>query len=409
MADRPRLLVITSTLPRWEGDTEPRFVLDLARAMADRFEPVILAPMAQGAAARETLDGVRIERYRYAPARRIEKLAAPGAIMPNLRTNPWLVLLVPGFFLGQLIALVLLLRRERFAAIHCHWLIPQGLVVAIASLFAPAPPALLTCHGADAFTLDSAPMRALKRWILKRFATVTVVSKEIAQSIAPLGCAEPVHLPMGVDLTCFGGGERCPGPAPVILYAGRLAEKKGVHHLIEAMADERLRNRGARLRIVGTGPLQADLERLSQRLGLGAAVEFLGPRPHAVLASEMQSATLFCAPFVIAADGDREGTPTVLLEAAAASLPIVTSNIGGCGEIIETGRTGWLLPPGNRAALIDAIVEAIDDPLYAAVIAAAARREAECRSWPRIAAGYGDALFKIIQVSQKENGNVIRI
>lgn len=409
MADRPRLLVLTSTLPRWEGDTEPRFVLDLARAMSDRFEPVILAPMAQGAAARETLEGVRVERYCYAPSRRWERLAAPGAIMPNLRTNPWLFLLVPGFFLAQLVALVLLLRRERFDAIHCHWLIPQGLVVAIASLFTPAPPALLTCHGADAFTLDSAPMRSLKRWILKRFAAVTVVSKEIAERIAPLGCGDPVHLPMGVDLARFGVGARTPASTPVILYAGRLAEKKGVHHLIEAMADDRLRSRGARLRIVGTGPLQADLEQLAQRLGLGAWVEFLGARPHAALSAEMQAATLFCAPFVIAADGDREGTPTVLLEAAAASLPLVTSDVGGCGEIVETGRSGWLLAPGDRAALTQALVEAIDDPTHASAMAAAARREAERRSWPRIAAGYGDAISGIIQASRKEYGHAVRI
>ena len=64
---KPKLLILTSTLPRWEGDTEPRFVFDLAKALSDRFEPVIFAPMAAGCRRSGVLEGVRVERFRYAP------------------------------------------------------------------------------------------------------------------------------------------------------------------------------------------------------------------------------------------------------------------------------------------------------------------------------------------------------
>lgn len=408
MTERPRLLILTSTLPRWEGDAEPRFVLDLARAMSDRFDPVILAPMAEGAEPRSTIEGVWVERYRYAPCRRLETLAAPGAIMPNLRANPWLFLLVPTFLLAQLAALVSLLRRERFDAVHCHWLIPQGLVFAVAKLFVRTPPALLTCHGADAYTLDSGLMRLIKRWVLRRFAAVTVVSMDIAEQVAQLTAADLIHLPMGVDFGRFGVGTRIVPAVPTILFAGRLAEKKGVRHLIHALADERLRKHGTRLHIAGTGPLLHELEQLARDIGVAEAVQFLGARPHEALAEEMRSATLFCAPFVIAADGDREGTPTVLLEAAAASLPIVTSDVGGCRDIVANGRSGWLLPPGNAAALADALAEAIDDSPRAAEMATQARYEAERRSWPRIAAAYYNILTNI-SASRKEVTHAVRV
>jgi glycosyltransferase involved in cell wall biosynthesis len=389
---RPRLLVLTSTLPRWAGDSEPRFVFDLARALADRYDPLILAPMAPGAASREVMDGIPIRRFRYAPLRRWERLAAPGAIMPNLRRHPWLYLTVPGFFIGQLLALVSLLRRERFDLVHCHWLIPQGLVLALASLFVRVPPVLVTCHGADAFTLESGLLRGLKNWVLGKADAVSVVSREIAARLAGRSTGRLVHVPMGVDIGTFGGDAAPAAKPPIILCAGRLAAKKGVNVLIEALAEPRLASRDLRVRIVGDGPMKVELMTRADALGLGDRVQFVGAVPHERLAEEMEAATMFCAPYVIAADGDREGTPTVLLEAAAAGLPIVTSDVGGCGDIVEHGRSGWLLPPGDAGALAAAIAEALDDPVRAAAMAAAARRRAEDFSWPRIAARYAAIL-----------------
>lgn len=400
--DRPRLLVLTSTLPRWARDSEPRFVLDLAAALSDRFEPVILAPSAPGAAAAERINGVSIRRYRYAPLHSWERLASPGAIMPNLRRWPWLYALVPGFFLAQLAATVSLLRRERFDLVHCHWLIPQGLVLALASFFVAVPPALVTCHGADAFTLDSPAARRLKRWILSRFAAVTVVSREIGDKLNMLtGAPHSIavsHIAMGVDAARFSA----PGPSaegtPIILYAGRIAAKKGVLHLVEAMADPRLRTRAVRLRIVGGGPLLEKIKATAAELGIAERVDFTGPVPQEQLVDEMRSATLFCAPFVVADDGDREGTPTVLLEAAACALPIITSDVGGCGDIVANRRSGWLLPPGDKAALVAAIEEALERPEQARRFGGTARERAKLYSWPAIADRYAAVLSQLMPV-----------
>ena len=392
---KPKLLIFTSTLPRWPRDTEPRFVLDLAKALSGRFEPVILAPMAMGCQRNGSLEGVRVERFRYAPAR-FEKLASPGAIMPNLRSNPFLYALVPAFVIGQVFALILLLRRERFDAIHCHWLVPQGLALAIAKLLVPVPPTLLTCHGADAFTLNFQPMPALKRWILRAVDGVTVVSAEIAGRIPARSARGPIHIPMGVDLRRFAKSKVEPRvDIPTILFVGRLAEKKGLDRLLRCVADHRLASLQAHLRVIGDGPLGPELRKLATHLGIVDRVEFVGSLPHEQLAREMLRADVFCAPFVIAPDGDREGTPTVLLEAAAAAIPIITTDVGGCGDIISHGHSGWLVKAGDEAALADAIIEALEDPARSRAMAGKARRRVEELSWPRIADRYADVLFAI--------------
>lgn len=396
-----KLLVLTSTLPRWEGDPEPRFVLDLTRALLDRFDPLILAPQSPGAAACERIDGVAVRRYRYAPLRRWETLAAPGAIMPNLKARPWLLLLVPLFVLGQVLAIIRALRREEFDAIHCHWLVPQGLALALAGLFVRLPPVLTTCHGADAFTLDGPIPRPLKHRILRKSAAISVVSQEIAEHLRSrfgIDKRQLHHLPMGVDLQRFTKAARVERAAePTILFAGRLAAKKGVHVLLQAFADPRLERRGARLKIIGNGPLGAVLRQRAIDHGIGERVSFVPALSHDELIREMGSAHLFCAPFVVSPDGDREGTPTILLEAAAAGLPILASDIGGCSDIVEHGKTGWLLPPGDSHRLADALVEALDDPANAATMARGALGCAQRFDWSRVADRHSQLINAIIE------------
>lgn len=130
---RLRLLVLTSTYPRWSGDHEPGFVHELSRRLAADFDVTVLCPHAPGAAATEMLDGVRVLRYRYAPEA-LETLVHNGGIIGNLARAKWKWLLVPGFFLAQAIAAWNCLRRDRPDVIHGHWLIPQGLLLATLSL-----------------------------------------------------------------------------------------------------------------------------------------------------------------------------------------------------------------------------------------------------------------------------------
>ena len=96
--EKPRLLVTASTFPRWKGDTEPRFVLDLCKKLTAYFDVTVLVPAAPGAARKEMLEGVSVIRYHYFPVHKWETLCYPGAIVPRIREKKVRVLLVPFLF-----------------------------------------------------------------------------------------------------------------------------------------------------------------------------------------------------------------------------------------------------------------------------------------------------------------------
>ena len=110
MTVRRRLLVLTSTYPRWPNDREPGFVHELCKRLTGDFDVTVLSPHASGAMVEEIMDGVSVRRYRYAPAS-WETLVNNGGIVTNLKRQPWKWLLVPGFLLVQAWAVWRLIRR----------------------------------------------------------------------------------------------------------------------------------------------------------------------------------------------------------------------------------------------------------------------------------------------------------
>src|SRR5690348_10765502 len=174
-ATKPRLLVLTSTYPRWRDDPEPGFVHELSRRLAADFEVTVLCPHAPGAKTLEELDGVSVERYRYAPTA-WETLVHDGGMVANLKRKPLKWLLVPGFLLGQAWAARRIVRRRSVDVLHVHWLIPQGLATLLLRLLGCRVPYLVTSHGADLYSLRGSLSRALKRRVAAGSAAMSVVS-----------------------------------------------------------------------------------------------------------------------------------------------------------------------------------------------------------------------------------------
>jgi glycosyltransferase involved in cell wall biosynthesis len=173
----------------------------------------------------------------------------------------------------------------------------------------------------------------------------------------------------GVDLDRFhpGEGPREPG---LVLHVGRLVEKKGTAVLIEAMAGIE----GARLVVIGDGPLRGALERRA-----GPHARFLGALPPDEVASWMRRAAVLAAPSLTARDGDAEGLPNVVVEAAASGLPVVATHHSGIPEAVVDGETGFLVPEGDAAALADRLGELLGSEDWHRQMGAAARRLAEER------------------------------
>jgi glycosyltransferase involved in cell wall biosynthesis len=167
----------------------------------------------------------------------------------------------------------------------------------------------------------------------------------------------------GLDLSRFPAPPdiRPTGSPFTLLSVGRLVAKKGFGDLLEALS--RLpAELDWRFVHIGGGALQRGIETRARRLELDERIEWMGKRAQGDVIAAMRSADLFVLPSKIADDGDRDGLPNVLMEAASQKLPILTSDISAIPEFIANGVHGTLVPPGDPAALADAIVALAADP-----------------------------------------------
>jgi phosphatidyl-myo-inositol dimannoside synthase len=376
-ASRPRVLMLTSTLPRWDGDSEPRFVLDLAKQLSEHFEIELLAPHTHGAARSEILDGVQVTRFRYWFPK-WESVAYHGGIMWRLRENPARILQLPLFLVSLAWHIVRRLRREpRIDLIHAHWLIPQGIVaVLVRRLVGRRVPVVTTSHGGDLFGLRGRLWRVLKRKVLRDSEAVTVVSHAMAEAAIDIaGNISPFVIPMGTNLTELFTPLSEPrlGSIKNLIFVGRLVEKKGVKYLLEALAIVLQDHPEIRLCIVGHGPLRSSLELAAEQLGLSGGVLFAGPVPHHQLPKYYQQADMAVFPFVQAASGDQEGFGLVMVEAMGSGCPVIATKLPAVQDVVQSGITGILVTPGDSVELARAICSAIDQPEKAFSMAEVAR------------------------------------
>jgi len=231
-------------------------------------------------------------------------------------------------------------------------------------------PLLVHFRGADATIPESvAKWSSLNHWIYFRrqqalqrqarlFLTVSafIQTKLLEQGFPP----EKVRVHYsGIDVTQFQPDPTVPRQ-PVVLFVGRLTEKKGCEYLIRAMAAVQKTLPEVQLIIIGDGSLKRDLEQLAA--ATLKSYQFLGFQPVAVVKSWMNRASLFVAPSVTAHQGDSEGLPNVVLEAQAMGLPVVSTVHAGIPEAIVQGETGFLAPERNSEALTQYILRLLQDP-----------------------------------------------
>ena len=164
-----------------------------------------------------------------------------------------------------------------------------------------------------------------------------------------------------------------------ILYVGSLLKKKGVPHLLDALA-MLPRDMPWRARIVGGGTMAESLRQQVVRLGLTDRVQFDGPQPAEIVAQAYRGAHVLVVPSIPGDNGRVEGIPVVLMEAMAHGRAVIASDLSGIPELVEPGRTGWLAPPADAGAIAAALTDIARDWDGAEAIALAGRE--------RIAADY---------------------
>ena len=328
-----RVVVFTTSYPRHADDFAGRFVSDAVARLRER--------------------GVEVEVVAPGAYRTFGLSYDGGGLIRALKRRPWIA---P--FLA--VSMVRALRRAAASAdlVHAHWL-AGGVVAAMAG-----KPFVVTLHGTisggllDDFRLCRRAPR-LVGFVLRRARVVICVSEALAEAVRSVGARHVVFVPNGIEFPVETGAE---DESLEVFYTGRLSPEKGVAQLAAA-------TRGLNLVVCGDGPLRP---LVPQTLGF---------------VSREELARRFARAAVVVCPSLSEGFGVVCGEAMAHGKPVVASAVGGLANLVVDGETGLLVPPGDTAALRDAIERLLADRELRLRLGRAAReRIAAHYSWERVTA-----------------------
>ena len=386
---KKKMLITASTFPRWADDTEPRFILDYAKAMCEYYDVTVMAPAAPGARTEEEIFGVKIIRYHYFPIHKWETLCYPGAIVPRIKEKKIRALLVPFLFIGLRRALKN--KADKFDIVHAQWLIPQGIVQRRIN-----KPYIITAHGGDISQLNTGFIRLEKEKALRKAKAVCVVSEfkkaELEKLFPDVDCQ---IISMGVDTDFFGARNRQENyfnqaDKRVVLFVGRLAGIKGVNYLIDAVSQM---GKPTKLVIVGSGPEEDNLKRQAKALDID--IQFMGGKSHKELQTIYPSADVLVVSSIIDKNGAQEGLPTVILEAMASGLPVVATRTGGIPNLVCDHESGLLCEEKSAESIKEALEKLLNDENLRSDMIQGGYKVVEKYDYKGIASRYRDLLESI--------------
>jgi glycosyltransferase involved in cell wall biosynthesis len=258
------------------------------------------------------------------------------------------------------------IRKEQVDVIHAHFGCNAPLIVEQARRL--GVPLIVSFYGVDASAY------ARKAWWVKvyrsLFQSASAVIAEGAfmrERLIRLGCpmdkVKIVHI--GVPACEYPEGNGMKSEAFRVLFCGRFVEKKGLADAIRAIQLVRrlLNGKSVNLRVIGDGELRPEIESLIRGEGLEREVQLLGRQPHSVFLSELSRADVLLQPSRVASNGDDEGgAPTVLIEAQASAIPVISTWHADIPEIVRDGETGFLVQEGDTQGMAAHMLRLAEDP-----------------------------------------------
>lgn len=287
----------------------------------------------------------------------------------------------PARDLAALVKLVRLFRRLRPDIVHTHTA-KAGTLGRVAARIAGVPATVHTFHGhvLDGYFSPAVTrlFLGMERALARRTDRLVTVSPRLRADLLAMGIGRPERvevIPLGLDLERFR--KACPGVptlrssldlasgARLLGIVGRLVPIKDHATLFQALALLDAHGPPAHLAVIGDGEERFRLEALANRLELGARIHFLGWR-HDLETILPELDVVVCA-------SRNEGTPVALIEAMAAGVPVLSTDVGGVADLITHGETGWLVRPGDPSGLAHAIRNLLGDEALRGRLAAAGR------------------------------------
>jgi len=272
----------------------------------------------------------------------------------------------------QALVLAQHIHRQGITHLHAHFATSATAVARLAAGIC-AIPYSFTAHAKDIFH-ESVDQTALSTMISDAAVAVTVsdFNLKYLNSHCSNQTGQIARIYNGLDLTRFDYSDP-QARAPEIIAVGRLVEKKGFDCLIEACRLLALRGCDFHCRIIGGGELEQELRTRIATAGLEAQVELLGPQPQSAVMAAICAAAVCAAPCIVGQDGNRDGLPTVLLEAMALGTACVSTDVTGIPEILWHGETGLQVAQNDPLALCIALERLLVDPSLRVALARRAR------------------------------------
>ncbi len=257
--------------------------------------------------------------------------------------------------------LAYLMRDGGVDHLHAHFAHRSTQVAMLAGMLTGLPFSF-SAHAKDIYAADPADLRE-KVQAAQFVVTCTRANQKYLQEIVAADQRDKIHLCYhGVDISKFRPFEgRIIRDRHLILAVGRLVEKKGFRHLLNACKILRDKGHDFRCLIIGEGPDRRSLQKMVRTLALQDVVVFEGSRSQEEVLDSYRRATVFALPCQVVKDGDRDGIPNVLFEAMATGLPVVSTPVSGIPELIENGRNGLLVAERDPEALASAIELLLQD------------------------------------------------
>jgi len=383
-----RILHVVTAFPRSPDDVIVPWLVELLKRLQAAGHEVEVFTSSYRGAPDQVVGGIPVHRFRYFP-RRWERLTHEEAAPDRMKRSLLYRLMPACFVVAGMITAWRLCRRQRYDVIHVHWPFPLALFGWAAQRARPAA-LVTTFYGVELRWVKTAMpfLRGFLKWAARRSDRVVAISSYTAAEVREL-----VQLPIEVITYTTSlpppppvprTARRSPGAPFTVLFVGRLVERKGVSHLVDAV-NLLLPGAEVRLVIVGDGPERARIEARVRDRGLDGRVAVRGQVSDAELQAAYAGADAFVLPAVVDRRGDTEGLGVVLLEAMNHRVPVIASAIGGITDIVEDGVSGLLVPPGDAPALAAALGRLAGAPDLAAGLGEAGyRRLRERFGWDAI-------------------------
>lgn len=391
---KDRILIITSTFPRWSGDSTPQFVQHLAKTLSDgQYHIDVLAPHSKGAASREKTSWGRIYRFRYFIPTSLQNIAYDGGGAGKVQKNPLYMLKLLCFIISLFLHTLWLALVRKSDVINAHWVIPQGFIAVVAAKLTRKK-VIITVHGSDVFTLNQRPFRWAKRLAFKHSDEVCVNSQATKKQCQGIYNRDYQVIPMGIHLESFPAKKaksKKHNKKLNILYVGRFSKIKGVDTLLDAARQLKSRQTAFHITLVGDGELDESYRQYVKDHGLQKFITFAGWVDYEKLHKYYDAADVFVGPSLSEAQG------LVFVEALATGTPVVATRVGGIPDVVVDGKNGYLIEPGDSSGLKDVLSDLIDHPSRLEVMRKEARLGVlEKFDWPVVASQYSKVLTEVL-------------